>query len=342
MPDCVHKTGASLLTLWIIIFVSALFCQHVRAEESIRVLLREDPHGPIPSEDAKTLGRVNGKAFINGKHYSGSLAFMSDDNGLYVINDLPFEKYIEGVVASETGGEWELEALKTQAVISRTYALFHRDRNAENQFHLTSGVLHQAYSGKSISPLIQKAVRETAGEILTFNDQPIKAFYHSTCEGKTELPEEVWGERFPYFRSVDCNTRNAPYESWNKRFSKVEIEDATGIKGIADITVISNTVSGRVRTLRITAGNGETGTSEIEIKATDFRRLLGYRRLPSTDFVLNQEDGGVSIEGRGWGHGVGLSQWGALEMAKQGKDYRVILSHYYPGTELKKQVIGNR
>ena len=141
---------------------------------------------------------------------------------------------------------------------------------------------------------------------------------------------------------MDCNTRKAPYESWKRRFTKEEIEEAVGIKEIADISVFSYTVTGRVRTLRIKAGNRETGMSEIQIKATDLRRLLGYKSLPSTDFSLKQEDGGLTIEGRGWGHGVGLSQWGSLEMARQGIDYRSILLHYYPGTEIKKQVMGER
>ena len=83
------------------------------------------------------------------------------------------------------------------------------------------------------------------------------------------------------------------------------------------------------------AGDKETGISEVDVKATELRRLLGYRRLPSTDFRLTKESRMVTMEGKGWGHGVGLSQWGALEMARQGRSYREILAHYYPGTVLK-------
>ena len=334
------KLIISILTLTLSACI--LICQPVMAEESIRILLHEDPHSPLPSDDTVELGSVDGKVFFNGKSYTGSLKFSRDENGLYIINDLPFEKYIEGVVASETGKKWELEALKSQAVISRTYAVFHRDKNPEKDFHLTSGTLHQEYSDENISPMVRLAVEETAGQILTYGDHPISAFYHATCEGKTELPEEVWSSSFPYFRSVDCNTRNAPYENWTVTFTFDEIEEAAGIKEIDEIDISSYTSTGRVRTLRITAGDKETGTSEIEIKATDLRRLLGYRRLPSTDFRLKKEARSVILEGKGWGHGVGLSQWGALEMARQGRNYREILEHYYPGTELKQVTTGNR
>ena len=318
-----------------------LIYQPVMADESIRILLHEDPHAPLPSDDTEELGSVEGKVFFHGRSYTGSLQFSRDENGLYIINNVPFEKYIEGVVASETGKEWELEALKAQAVISRTYAIFHMDKNPDKYFHLTSGTLHQIYTDEVISPMVMQAVKETAGQIITYGDLPINAFYHSTCEGKTELPEEVWSENYPYFRSVDCNTRNAPYESWTVKFTVDEIEDAVGIKEIDDIEILSYTSTGRVRSLRMRAGEKEDGTSEIKIKATDLRRLLGYRRLPSTDFKLKKEVGNVIFEGKGWGHGVGLSQWGALEMARQGKSYREILSHYYPGTVLKP-VTGTR
>ncbi len=196
--------------------------------------------------------------------------------------------------------------------------------------------MHQVYTDENISPMVRRAVEETAGQILTYGSLPINAFYHSTCEGKTELPEEVWSASFPYFRSVDCNTRNAPYESWTVKFTFDEIEEAAGVKEIDDIDISSYTSTGRVKMLRITVGDKETGTSEIEIKATDLRRLLGYRRLPSTDFRLKKEARSMILEGKGWGHGVGLSQWGALEMARQGRNYREILAHYYPGTELRR------
>lgn len=304
------------------------------AEGIIKVLMIEGPHTPLPSENVRRKGNLHGKVFINGRVYSGDIDILSDEKGLYIVTNLPFERYIEGVVASEVSSEWEMEALKAQAVASRTYAAFYKSLNAGKAFHLTSSVLHQAYRGKNIDPMIKLAVERTRGEILLYDGRPIKALYHSTCAGKTELPEEVWGERYPYLRSVDCNSRGSPYENWQREFTFDEISSATGINGLKYIEIASHTSTGRVRSLRLYTTDGQSPV--VELKATDFRRILGYRRLPSTQFSLRNIGNGIIINGSGWGHGVGLCQWGALEMARQGKDYREILAHYYPGAMIKK------
>lgn len=301
------------------------------AEEAIKVLIIENADSPVLSKDAEKIGTMNGDILINDKIFSGLIDVRKDRNGLYFINELPFEKYIEGVVAAETGADWAVEALKAQAVVSRTYAFYHKTLNAGNDFHLTSSTLHQVYKGGNSNSSISKAVRETAGEILTYQGKPIEAFYHSTCQGKTELPEEVWGKNFPYLKSVPCVEKTSPYENWQRRFSIAEIEKALGITGIKDISIASMTASNRVKTLKVAAMN-----SEIEVKATDLRKLLGFKELPSTQFSVTIEEGYVIFEGGGYGHGVGLSQWGALELANEGKNYKEILEYYYPGTVLKK------
>ncbi|GAB4535351.1 MAG: SpoIID/LytB domain-containing protein [Thermodesulfovibrionia bacterium] len=319
---------------------------------SIKVLMLKDPNLPLPSEGARSLGTVNGKIIVNGEVYSGNLEVIGDSNGLYVIKELPLEDYVEGVVSAEGGKDWELEALKAQAVIARTYAILYIENNPKKGFHLTSTIMNQAYKEGDNSPLIKRAVKETEGEVLVYNDRPINALYHSVCVGKTEIPEEVWGNDYPtvtsppgtvtsppgtvtsppYLKSVDCNTKDTPYDNWQRRFSIPNLERAIGIDGIKDIEVVDYTLTGRVRTLRF-----KTEGSLIEIKATELRRMLGYKELPSTDFSVRIEGDSVIFDGRGWGHGVGLSQWGAQEMAKNGKDYREILEHFYPGAVIKKQ-----
>ncbi len=317
--------------IFIIYFLFLIFIQPAQAGESIRVLMLQDPNAPLPSDDAVSLGDVKGKIIVDGGTYTGNLEVKSDSNGLYIITDLPLERYVEGVVASESGEGWELEALKAQAVISRTYAVFHKNAGSGKEFHLTSSVRHQVYKGENSDPLINRAVKETEEEILTYNDMPIKAYYHSICIGKTEVPEEVWGEGYPYLKSVNCNTKNTPYDSWQRVYSFQKLGEAIGLNDIKEISIASYTVTGRVKSLRI---KGEE-SSIIEIKATELRRLLGYKRLPSTDFSIKIENGDVVFEGKGWGHGVGLCQWGAQEMARKGKNYREILEHFYPGTVIK-------
>lgn len=318
------------------VLVSLLFLlpPYSAADNTINVLMLESPYDQLPSRQAERIDSLNGKVFINGQFYKGLLNIMKDEKGLYVINTLPFEEYIEGVVAAEIGEEWELEALKAQAVISRTYAMFYKRLNAGENFHITSSVIHQLYKGENTDPLISYAVKATEGEILTYENFPIKAFYHATCEGKTEVPEEVWAESYPYLRSVDCNSKNAPFEHWQRKFTLQKISESLGIDDLVDVNISSYTATGRVRTLELILGNPDAATSTREIRATDFRQLLGYEELPSTHFSLTKAGKELLFTGKGYGHGVGLSQWGALEMAKQGKNYLEILTHYYPGTSL--------
>ncbi len=317
-----------------IILLSLVFflSQALRAEDTIKVLIVENPNDRPPAEKAEKIGHLKGETFINDSVYRGFIEVRKDENGLYFINELPFEKYIEGVVAAETGKEWTIEALKAQAVISRTYAVYKKNQNAGKAYHITSSVLHQVYKGDNENKIISEAVKETEGEILTYEGSPIEAFYHSTCRGKTELPDAVWGKSFPYLTSVPCRGKRSPYEYWQRRFHLEEIEKALGLNGIKDISIISFTSTGRVALLKFIADD-----SEIEIKATDLRKLLGYRELPSTLFSLTIEGGDVIFTGGGYGHGVGLSQWGALELANEGKNYKTILAYYYPGTVLEKQ-----
>ncbi len=329
--DSRRASLAGMTTLLATLFIPLIIVKPAFSEDTVRILMLESPREPLPSVQAEKVDRLTGKVFFNGQSYSGSFDIMKDENGLYVINKLPFEKYIEGVVASEVGKDWEIEALKAQAVISRTYAIFNKDINTENIFHLTSTVLHQVYKGDNTDPLITQAVEGTTGEILTYEGNPINALYHSTCEGKTELPEEVWVESYPYIKSVECNGVNAPYESWQKKFTFEQISKALAINGITDIDITSYTSTGRAKTLKIV-----TEASETEIKATELRKLLGYRALPSTLFSITKNDAEVIFDGKGYGHGVGLSQWGALEMARKGKTYKEILAHFYPGTAITK------
>jgi stage II sporulation protein D len=328
------KKNKFKLEVMIIVFLLSLLSTYTFADDTIKVLMLDSPRDPLPSRQAEKVESLKGKVFFNGLSLSGSFEIMKDENGLHVISSLPFEKYIEGVVASEVGRDWETEALKAQAVISRTYAVYNKNLNEEKNFHLTSSVLHQAYKGENMDPVITRAVEATKGEILTFEGKPVNALYHATCEGKTELPEEVWAERFPYLQSVDCKGTNTPYDRWRKHFTLEELNKALGINGFKDITVASYTVTGRVRTLKILL---DDSGADMEIKATELRKMLGFRELPSTDFIITKTDTEIIFDGKGYGHGVGLSQWGALSMAREGKNYREILSHYYPGTTIIKK-----
>ena len=304
----------------------------IRATDNIRVLIVNDNYPKIPAKDEKIekLGGMRGDLLVMGSHYTGNIDVWRGDGGLYLINELPIEDYVKDVVAAEVNPNWEMEALKTQAVISRTYAVYQKRMNGDSVYHIASSVLNQVYKGNNPDVRVSYAVAETCGEILTFDNRPIEAFYHSTCGGKTENPEEVFGKSYPYLKSVESKCDMSPYSSWEKRIQFSEIEKALDISGIKGISIDSYTSTGRVKKLDITDTSGMT-----TISATDFRKALGWSRLPSTNFKITIDGDLVIFAGKGYGHGVGLCQWGALQMAREGKNYKEILSFFYPGTTIQ-------
>jgi len=284
---------------------------------------------PTKDERLTRVGNTAGDFLLSGTKYSGELEVWKGDKGLYVINDIPLEEYVKGVVAAEVGKNWDFEALKAQAVVARTYAVYQRLNSPGSMpYHLTSTVLDQVYKGSNILPNIVTAVDETRGEILTFGGKPIVAFYHSTSGGMTEDAAEVFGKDFPYLRPVKTNCELSPYYMWEKIIPVAEIEKASELQGIKEISIASYTASGRAKELKITL---ETGSATV--LATELRKKLGWDRLPSTLITAISRNNSLMVfEGRGYGHGVGMCQWSALQMAKEGKTYRQILSYFYPGT----------
>ena len=301
---------------------------------SVKVLILDDIFQKIPAKDEtlEKMGRIKGDLLVNGVHYVGNIEVFRGRDSMYLINELPLEEYIKDVVSAEVGASWDMEALKVQAVISRTYAVFQKNKNGTNgNYDLTSSVLHQVYKGSSIDARISYAVMDTEGEVLTYDSAPIEAFYHSTSGGKTEDPVEVFGKSYPYLKPVESNCELSPYWIWERRIPAEEIEKALQVKGIKDLQIKSFTSTERVKTLDVTNNAGV-----LNVKATDLRKLLGWSRLPSTNFTVSRENYDYIFSGKGYGHGIGLCQWSALEMAKEGKTYKEILNYFYPGTKLEK------
>jgi stage II sporulation protein D len=315
-----------LFLLFSFVFASAL------EASMIKVLILDDVFQRVPANDERIekMGRLRGDLLVSGTHYAGDIEVWKGREGMYLINELPMEEYVKNVVGAEVSPTWDMEALKVQAVIARTYALYQKRVRRNTNFDLTSSVLHQVYKGSNADARISYAVMHTEGEVLYYGDDLIEALYHSTCGGQTEDPSEVFGKSYPYMRPVASRCEISPYWIWERKIPVDEIEKALAVRDIREIRITSYTTTGRVKTVGIVQGGGI-----MSMKATELRKSLGWSRLPSTNFTVTRHNGNFVFEGKGYGHGVGLCQWSALEMAREGKTYREILSFFYPGTVLK-------
>ncbi|MDA8432179.1 MAG: SpoIID/LytB domain-containing protein [Nitrospiraceae bacterium] len=298
----------------------------------IKVLILDDVFQEIPAkgERIEKVGKLRGDLFVSGTHYVGDIEVWKGQGGMYLINELPLEDYVKNVVNAEVPPSWDMEALKVQAVIARTYALYQKSANHNGNFDLTSSVLHQVYKGNAVDARIAYAVMHTEGEVLKYKGNLIEALYHSTCGGETEDPAEVFGKSYPYMKPVSSHCELSPYWIWERKIPAEEIEKALDLHDIREIRIAAYTTTKRVKMVDILHRDGIA-----HIKATDLRKMLGWSRLPSTNFTVGRDNDAFVFEGKGYGHGVGLCQWSALEMAREGKTYREILSFFYPGTQLK-------
>lgn len=252
------------------------------------------------------------------------------------IVEIPLEEYIIGVVAAEMPASFNMEALKAQAVASRTFAIERLDQK-KDEYDLKDSISDQAYITKEKMKVkwqndysiylskITQAVEETAGEILTYEEKPIKAFYFAMSNGKTENAENVFKESYPYLTSVDSKWDN---ESLNKFNTDIYIPKSEFCEKLninckqIKISNIHRNTSNHIETLSI---NDKTFTG------VELRKKL---QLRSTDMNIQIENNIIKITTTGYGHGVGMSQYGANGMAKDGNSYKQILTHYYKGTKI--------
>ena len=284
------------------------------------------PPSAVPSADAET--------------------FLVEDQATGQVLELSRQEYVLGAVAAEMPVSWPDEALKAQAVAAHSYALYCRDHTAlqsgawltaapaRRQGCLTEPVL-RSYWGTAYEQnyaRLAALVDEVLDEILYYENVPACASYFAISNGQTEASENVWGSALPYLISVDSSTdRSADNYEYTVTFSAEQVQQALAGLGIsADLAAPEGwfgpaalTSAGYTKTVTIC---GQT------VSGTTLRRALGLR---STCFTVQYQSGNFSFTTRGYGHGVGLSQWGTKAMAEQGKSYADILAHYYPGTQLQ-------
>ncbi len=291
------------------------------------------------SAQAFVVTSSQGPLVINGRAYRDKLKiFPAQNGGLWVINELPLEEYLVGLVNSEISSQWPWEAIKAQAVVARTYATFQKANRAAELYDVDSGVSDQVYEGTGKEDLrSREAVEETEGELLLYQGQPIFAVYHSCCGGETESPEYLWPGYFPYLKAIACHfCFDSPHFLWNYRVDSETLRKTMNDAGFLDSTVLGIEVVERSQSRRVGQLAVKSEKGQLQISGREFRRLLGYDFLRSTNFVVHQKEGVFLFSGLGWGHGVGLCQWGSKGMAEKGMDYRSILKYYYQNVNVGK------
>ena len=351
--------------------------KRIKANTPIQITIRgsELTAGGIKSTSpvsVRPLAKEGLVKITDGYTYRGYLEFMKSpvSAGLTVVNVVPMEYYLYGVVGKEMSPSWSLEALKAQAVAARTYAVFHKNYFKSRGYDMADDTRSQVYGGVNAEAAsIKQAVDGTSGEILTYQGKPIEAFFCASAGGWTEHSENVWGSHVTYLRGVADRSFHMPSYSWSvtttpERLAANLTAAGKGVGTVQSITlsplakrpmhVPDRGVSGRVRTLIVRGTKGQamiTGNafqSLFGLKSTLFDFYQGTGTPPNPDMgkggrglTLPIKAGQpLTIYGFGWGHGLGMSQYGAYQMAKENPGvkeyYRQILSHYYTGTTLER------
>ncbi len=283
-------------------------------------------------DSAATFTPTDGIFSLDGRRYRGSLLVEPDPKvGLRAMELVALDDYVRGVVPCETPSRWPAQALMAQAVTARTFAVYRMTAPGAGRQHLT--LMDMAYRGvEAESRQTDEAVRATAGIVITYAGATLPAYFHSTCGGHTSSVTVVFAEpAIVPLGGVACPwCSDSPVYRWRASIPLSEVArklSAWGVKRVSSVRPANLDEAGRARQVVL------NGTKKID--ANQFRLAVGARRLKSTAFGTTRHGGDVEFSGRGWGHGVGLCQWGAHGMAKAGKSWREILNHYYPGGELR-------
>jgi stage II sporulation protein D len=334
------------------------------ASGRVRLAERERPARALAAPLSLTVQQAGGVLSLNQRRYRGELSIVPTDSGLRIINRVAIEAYLRGVVPRELGvrDANDRAALEAQAVAARSYAVA-RLGNASRGFDVTATTSDQVYGGMDAENAVaDAAVAATEGLVLTYHGSTVSAPYHSTCGGSTAAPDELWRSRSePFLQRVSDRIPGsdryyceiAPRFRWERswsadsltavidRYVRAYSEGPAGPIGeIRSVDVDGRTPSDRVAALRI-----ETDRGRYLVRGNDIRYVLrgpGGELLNSTYFsprIVRSPEGRLTrltIRGLGYGHGVGMCQWGAIGRARAGQDFRTILSTYYPGTTVAR------
>lgn len=260
---------------------------------------------------------------------------------LDVINEISVEDYLKGVIPFEANPLWAIESLKAQVVAARSYAFFKMLERVNEPYDVTSGIYSQVYMGKRIeNPKTNEAIEATRGEILTYRDKAFPGYFHSTCGGRTTRADLVWNvKKLEPLVGVECKfCKKSPHARWEASFAPAEIKEGMAKKGGIPVREVKSVKldkideAGRAHLILIGSTWGER-----KVDADAFRIWMGPGKLKSNLITrISFIDGEFVFKGRGWGHGVGMCQYGMKYLGELGYDYHEILGYYYPGAQIMK------
>lgn len=282
--------------------------------------------------------KPDGLVFIGSRWFRGAAEVYASANRATGLNLVDLEAYLYGVVGAEMIASWPEEALKAQAIAARTFALYNWTRRQNEAFDLGDTVMWQVYKGaEDETDSVRRAVDATAAQVLTFKGSLINAMYHNNAGGRTEDFRAASGsEEAPYLSSVEDYDQNSPYWKWQQVIPVATLRRSLGLIAIGDllqVKIAERSLSGRALSGLFVGKSG----SQL-VKGTDVRFKLGLR---SNFFEINPSGAplnALTFDGHGFGHGIGMSQWGARALAALGWNCSRILKHYYQGVEVQKEV----
>jgi len=294
--------------------------------------------GMIFRTDSLRISTSRDKALVlDGDSYRGEADIIRTANGMDAVNRVELEDYLKGVLPCEVNCFWPSAALRAQAVVSRTFALSQALRRKNRNYDMTADTFSQVYGGKSAERWrTTRAVMETKGKVLAYGGKVFAAYFHSCCGGHTENASMLWNEdNIPPLEGVKCRwCRWSPHFRWQARVPTKAImqklnDSGYNIRRIDGIKAGKRDASGRLEYVSIKSGN-----KWFDIKAPDFASAIGGRIIKSTNMRVKKYPFFYYFSGYGWGHGVGMCQWGAFGLAVRWWSAERILKHYYPGAEI--------
>lgn len=281
---------------------------------------------------------------VNGNPYTGELILRLDPGQtVTVVEEIGVERYLEGVLPHEMDPSWPLEALKAQAVVARTFTYANLGKFRRDGFDLTADTRSQVYKGQTaVNENVRAAVRQTKGEVLGWSGKLLRVYFHACCGGSTTDAGAAWGSEGgeiprPLRGVRDPWCRLSPHMSWTAYFAWPELTAAISERrllpgALTSLKIGAKDAAGYVRTFVARAGGSNT-----EVRGSDLRTALGGTELKSVRLKsITVKKKGVEFQGAGFGHGVGLCQWGSKLQSEKGRSYGQILSFYFPGSVLSE------